>query len=351
MLNFFRKIRKKLAADNKFGRYTRYAIGEVALIMLGIFMALQLQNWNEKRKLEIQFKSTLEQIYTAITYESENTRGDSLWFKIQAGWVDEFLTNPNQVMTDSSLVFRLHYLAKSDGESVPLESSYYAQQLDYDKNNKEQKELSKEILSYINKVANAEYQIDPRLSEELDKVGLGFPEVSIKEGADYIPYDSTFYDAIDIKNFRDLINSRNFRAILKNVRTFKHWNSLNAKNLYLDSQSIKALIEDYYPEVKLIINNVGIIGSAINGWDKSTPMTLFDKKNSIWEIEIFLNVGDVKFRCRDSWAQNWGGYYNQTFPKGTANFNGYNIAIPEAGNYRVVLNLSNYTYEFIKLDD
>jgi len=46
MINFFRKIRKKLANENKFQKYFRYAFGEVALIMIGIFIALQLNNWN-----------------------------------------------------------------------------------------------------------------------------------------------------------------------------------------------------------------------------------------------------------------------------------------------------------------
>ena len=59
MLNFFRKIRRQLANENKFLKYFRYAFGEAVLIMLGIFMALQLQNWNENRKQEAQFKTQI----------------------------------------------------------------------------------------------------------------------------------------------------------------------------------------------------------------------------------------------------------------------------------------------------
>ena len=50
MINFFRKIRKKLADDNKPLKYMRYAIGEIALVMIGILLALQVNNWNEQRK-------------------------------------------------------------------------------------------------------------------------------------------------------------------------------------------------------------------------------------------------------------------------------------------------------------
>ncbi|NNK09763.1 MAG: hypothetical protein HKP08_00330 [Flavobacteriaceae bacterium] len=50
MINFFRKTRKKLADDNKFFKYSRYAIGEIVLVVIGILIALQINNWNEDRK-------------------------------------------------------------------------------------------------------------------------------------------------------------------------------------------------------------------------------------------------------------------------------------------------------------
>lgn len=50
MINFFRKIRKKLANDNKPIMYMRYAIGEILLVVFGILIALQIDNWNEIRK-------------------------------------------------------------------------------------------------------------------------------------------------------------------------------------------------------------------------------------------------------------------------------------------------------------
>jgi len=50
MINFFRKIRRKLADDNKPIKYMRYAMGEIVLVMVGILLALQVNNWNEERK-------------------------------------------------------------------------------------------------------------------------------------------------------------------------------------------------------------------------------------------------------------------------------------------------------------
>ena len=58
MINFFRKIRKKLADDNKPLKYARYAIGEIVLVVIGILIALSINNWNEGRK-----KSSLTKTY------------------------------------------------------------------------------------------------------------------------------------------------------------------------------------------------------------------------------------------------------------------------------------------------
>ena len=50
MIKFFRKIRYNLMSENKTGKYLKYAIGEIVLVMVGILLALQVNNWNEQRK-------------------------------------------------------------------------------------------------------------------------------------------------------------------------------------------------------------------------------------------------------------------------------------------------------------
>ena len=50
MIKFFRKIRQQLLTANKFSKYLLYAIGEIFLVVIGILIALQLNNLNENRK-------------------------------------------------------------------------------------------------------------------------------------------------------------------------------------------------------------------------------------------------------------------------------------------------------------
>ena len=50
MIKFFRKIRKNLLSEGKTGKYLKYAIGEIILVVIGILIALSINNWNERRK-------------------------------------------------------------------------------------------------------------------------------------------------------------------------------------------------------------------------------------------------------------------------------------------------------------
>jgi hypothetical protein len=54
MIKFFRKIRQNLLMENKTGKYFKYAIGEIILVVIGILIALQINTWNENRKKEVQ---------------------------------------------------------------------------------------------------------------------------------------------------------------------------------------------------------------------------------------------------------------------------------------------------------
>jgi len=66
MINFFRKKRKILANENKVFKYTRYAIGEIALVVIGILIALSINNWNEQRKYKNLEISMLTEIKASL---------------------------------------------------------------------------------------------------------------------------------------------------------------------------------------------------------------------------------------------------------------------------------------------
>ena len=71
MIKFFRKIRYNLMEQNKTGKYLKYAIGEILLVVIGIMIALQVNNWNENRKLQLEHIVFLNNIKQDLTNDLE----------------------------------------------------------------------------------------------------------------------------------------------------------------------------------------------------------------------------------------------------------------------------------------
>jgi hypothetical protein len=76
MIPFFRKIRKKMADDNKPMKYARYAIGEIVLVVIGILIALQINTWNENKKLKAQEIKLLIELKSNLKTNIENLSKD-----------------------------------------------------------------------------------------------------------------------------------------------------------------------------------------------------------------------------------------------------------------------------------
>ena len=70
MIKLFRNIRKQLLNENKTTKYLKYAIGEIVLVVIGILIALQINNWNEARKTENKIKNSLEALISDLIQDT-----------------------------------------------------------------------------------------------------------------------------------------------------------------------------------------------------------------------------------------------------------------------------------------
>lgn len=74
MLPYFRKIRWRLAANNQFFKYSRYAVGEIVLVVIGILIALYINNWNEQRKEREKFDQLLIEVHDELVRNIKSGR-------------------------------------------------------------------------------------------------------------------------------------------------------------------------------------------------------------------------------------------------------------------------------------
>ena len=66
MIKFIRKIRQNMLTENKFGKYLTYAIGEIILVVIGILIALSINNWNELQKLNEKEINVAKELYIEL---------------------------------------------------------------------------------------------------------------------------------------------------------------------------------------------------------------------------------------------------------------------------------------------
>ena len=71
MIKFFRHIRRHLLSESKFSKYLIYAIGEIILVVIGILIALQFNNWNESRKENILAKNYYKRLLSDLKADKE----------------------------------------------------------------------------------------------------------------------------------------------------------------------------------------------------------------------------------------------------------------------------------------
>lgn len=119
MMTFFRRIRKGLLGDGATRKYLLYAVGEIALVVIGILIALQINNWNEWRKERIIEKELLIGIYESVKNNHDNlTAGLYNWQSTTQAI--EILTDPmdNNLTYSDSLTWHFHEAHRSRGNSL-----------------------------------------------------------------------------------------------------------------------------------------------------------------------------------------------------------------------------------------
>ena len=111
MIKFFRKIRQNLLMENKTGKYFKYAIGEIALVMIGILLALQVNNWNNSRIEQNEEKEVLIKLNADF---KENKKA-----------LNKFLIEINNQSNSQSILMSLVGVSKEELYKQNLDSLFY----------------------------------------------------------------------------------------------------------------------------------------------------------------------------------------------------------------------------------
>ena len=126
MIKFFRKIRQNLLSEGKAMQYFKYAIGEIILVVIGILIALQINNWNENRQAKRLVSSHLASIREDLKLDLKQieTNAESLKTHEEATLnIKDFLDDKN-LLIDSTKLSKGFMLLHLFREFSPNKTAY-----------------------------------------------------------------------------------------------------------------------------------------------------------------------------------------------------------------------------------
>ena len=192
MIKFFRKIRQGLIKENRTGKYLLYAVGEIILVVIGILIALSINNWNENRKIQIKTQSYLSEILNDL-------KADTLAFSRGINYYKELLASKETELLKTDL--RNTQIEKLERLITP---SHYADRITDNTFQKiknsgltklsEQKLLSGEINSYYTNI------------QDFHNVMIYWEIESTYKEADYWYYEQDIYETRSPDKFPVLQN-------------------------------------------------------------------------------------------------------------------------------------------------
>jgi len=151
MMKFFRKIRYNLIGEGKTWKYIKYAIGEIGLVVIGILIALQINNWNQERLNRIKENDYLSEIKENLMVDKLKIQGTLEFNNKKIATIDSVFTlfgnasNSDDYMT--KLVMHMQYLALYDlftSVRISFDNMISSTKIDIIQN----KELRKQLTAY-----------------------------------------------------------------------------------------------------------------------------------------------------------------------------------------------------------
>lgn len=166
MIRFFRTIRLKLLTNNNIKKYLLYAIGEIVLVVIGILIALKINNWNDGQNVKLEEVKTYSDVKEQIQQNLEEiTKLDSLnhYYKSLYDRGNLIISNKKWESIDTLAYIAMNLSQYSDfhGNDNIYESLVNSGDIKLIKNTEIQKKLQnlESTYRYMNKLEDIQWEI------------------------------------------------------------------------------------------------------------------------------------------------------------------------------------------------
>ena len=241
MLTFLRKIRRSLIESGSARRYLLYAIGEIALVVIGILIALQINNWNEwhkERDLEVEALQELADNIKLNIEVFEDYVSSGRYTDYSTDYVLDVL-NENIPYSDS--IDRIINVAIYQRNDIAYSTIAYESLKNENLNLIRNKSLKKAIislfeLSYPNLDDILEWENEKEIQDYMDR---HFYPTPLESGMAWEPYD-----------FSVVLNDNYFKSLIAKVRIQRNFYIWQVDAPLNESKVVLQLINDELEEMR-----------------------------------------------------------------------------------------------------
>ena len=226
MINFFRRVRQQLLTENKYRRYLLYAIGEILLVVVGILIALQINNWNEAKKDDLALKeylvkiksNTLEDIIKLDSTTVIRTQLGDMCKKARRSILDKTEDQNLFLLMASGWAFTDYYFKPNTGGYEALKNSEYFGKI----NNTPLDSLLARYHSLVDEIAENERSYNEYMVDQETYLSTQFDRSLILATA-FLPQDSLNMSATPQSEYYDDFREYTSSAPYRNVISLAAW--------------------------------------------------------------------------------------------------------------------------------
>ena len=239
MIKFFRKIRYDLMEKNKTGKYFKYAIGEIILVVIGILIALSINNWNEEKKSIQKGLDILVDIRENLEFNTIQFQEDIEINRNVVNSIDIILNNitVTKIYNDS---LDKHFRYVNWWASARWKSSGYEALIEHGVEIVQSKELQKSIID-LYEISYTEIVENARLQEgNWNAILPNWLELIYRDPSEFSSSDE--HKARPF-NYQEIIDSRIFRSFLTFNRSQRVYDIQVRTNMLAKHQELIKLID------------------------------------------------------------------------------------------------------------
>lgn len=243
MISFLRKIRQKLLRQNRITSYLIYALGEIMLVVIGILIALQVNNWNESRKAKEEQKIILRSF-------SEDLKSD-------ASAIKDYLDDLEKILEAHQKIYKIRMGELGLSEltnpglirgSIRCSSIVLMNNPDFG-SKLLIPEIKEKVLSYYQTLSRAKNSY-----EQYDQVVKDLVRPYMREhhlmNEDFFLMEKNPQEGIvfpmNLESLNDVISSRDFGQILLEANLKAHELVANLKRILDENERLQQQIEEHY---------------------------------------------------------------------------------------------------------